>query len=85
MDWIGFTTDFINVEHAPRYEGKTTYNYRMYLLSGINTLYPRRVGVYLAHTFDEVKKRPLYLVDQETASVVDQKIASVTVAPKPSL
>jgi polyisoprenyl-phosphate glycosyltransferase len=128
VDWMGFSTDHIYVEHAPRYEGKTTYNYArlmklavdtiishsdrplqlavymgfamalisfltggayfiltlvhgstvsgwpsviisIYFLAGVNTLFLGVLGVYQARTFDEVKKRPLYLIDQKTASL----------------
>ena len=128
VDWMGFPTDYVYVEHAPRYEGKTTYNARrlirlgidtivshsdrplelavymgfamalisfvvggaylirtmiygstvsgwpsliisVYFLAGINTLFLGVLGVYQARTFAEVKRRPLYLVDQTTASL----------------
>jgi len=128
VDWMGFSTDYIDVEHAPRYEGKTTYNYRklirlavdtiishsdrplelavymgfamsilsflvggvylmltlingssvsgwpsliisIYLLAGVNMLFLGFLGVYQARTFNEVKGRPLYIVDQKTKSV----------------
>jgi len=128
IDWMGFSTDYIDVAHAPRYEGKTTYNYRrlirlavdtiishsdrplelavymgfamsllsfliggaylvltlvdgssvsgwpsliisIYFLAGVNMLFLGFLGIYQARTFDEVKKRPLYLVDQKTKSV----------------
>jgi polyisoprenyl-phosphate glycosyltransferase len=128
IDWMGFATDYIDVEHAHRYEGKTTYNYpkliklavdtivshsdrplqlavymgfgmalfsfltgsgylvwtlthksavsgwpsliiSIYFLAGVNTLFLGVLGIYQARTFDEVKKRPLYLVDQETTSL----------------
>jgi dolichol-phosphate mannosyltransferase len=146
IDWMGFSTDGIDVEHAPRYEGKTTYNYRrltrlaidtiisysdrplelavymgfamsvlsfliggvyllltlingssvsgwpsliisIYFLAGVNMLSLGVIGVYQARTFDEVKKRPLYLVDQTTKSVTadatersfnDRSVESVT-------
>jgi dolichol-phosphate mannosyltransferase len=128
VDWMGFSTDYVDVTHAPRYEGKTTYNYRrlfrlgvdtiishsdrpltfaiyagfvlafvsfitggayfihtllygttvsgwpstiisIYFLAGMNMLFLGVLGIYQARTFDEVKRRPLYLVDQETASL----------------
>jgi glycosyltransferase involved in cell wall biosynthesis len=127
VDWMGFATDNIDVRHAPRYEGKTTYNYprliklavntiishsdkplelavymgfamalisfllgtaylvvtlvhgstvsgwpsliiSVYFIGGVNTLFLGVLGIYQARTFDEVKKRPLYLIDQTTAS-----------------
>lgn len=128
IDWMGFSTDHIQVEHAARYEGKTTYTYvrlvklavdtiisnsdrplqlavymgfgmallsfltggayfvhtlihgstvsgwpsviiSIYFLAGVNTLFLGVLGVYQARTFDEVKKRPLYLIDQKTTSL----------------
>jgi polyisoprenyl-phosphate glycosyltransferase len=128
VDWMGFSADYINVRHAPRYEGKTTYNFArlfnlavdtiighsdrpltfaiyagfalalisfviggayfvhtllygttvsgwpsiiisIYFLAGINMLFLGILGIYQARTFDEVKRRPLYLVDQKTASL----------------
>ena len=127
VDWMGFATDNIDVRHAPRYEGKTTYNYprliklavntiishsdkplelavymgfamalisfllgtaylvvtlvhgstvsgwpsliiSVYFIGGVNTLFLGVLGIYQARTFDEVKKRPLYLIDQTTSS-----------------
>lgn len=28
IEWLGFPTAFVSVQHAPRYEGKSTYNWR---------------------------------------------------------
>jgi polyisoprenyl-phosphate glycosyltransferase len=135
VDWMGFSTDQIDVQHAPRYEGKTTYNYprliklavntiishsdkplelavymgfgmalisflvgsaylvitfvngstvsgwpsliiSIYFLGGVNMLFLGVLGIYQARTFDEVKKRPLYLIDQTTPSLAATRPAN---------
>lgn len=127
IDWMGFSTSHVEVKHAPRFEGKTSYNFQrlfrlavdtiishsdrplqfaiymgflmafvsflvgggyfvltlahgsavsgwpsliisLYFLAGINMLFLGVLGVYQARTFDEVKRRPLYLVDEITQS-----------------
>lgn len=128
MEWLGFPAASITVEHAERYEGESTYNYRKlvklateaiiaysdkplrlaiqlgFLMSAISFLYGVYVvfvvlfigtpvmgwgsiiasiyftagiiigilgiiGVYLGKTFDESKKRPLYVVRRRTENV----------------
>jgi dolichol-phosphate mannosyltransferase len=125
MEWLGFPTASIQVEHAERYEGESTYNYRklvklateaiiaysdkplrlaiklgflmsalaflygvyvvfkvlfigtpvmgwgsiiasIYFTSGIIIAILGIIGVYLGKTFDEAKKRPLYIIRRRT-------------------
>lgn len=128
VDWMGFPTTSIDVNHDKRLEGKSTYTFAklwrlasdtiiaysdkplrlaiklgfiistlsfiygiyiaakviiygssvtgwsslivsLYFLSGIIISILGILGVYLGKTFDEVKKRPLYLVRKITESV----------------
>ena len=125
VDWMGFPTTSISVQHAERYEGKSTYTFRKLLtlatetiiaysdkplklsirfgfamsffafLYGLYILYHALIygsaitgwsslivsfyflggiiigilgiiGIYLGKTFDETKKRPLYIIMNAT-------------------
>ena len=125
VDWMGFPTASIDVQHAARAEGKSTYTYRkllrlasgviiaysdiplrlavklgfgmaacsfmfgvynvvksfmrqvpvmgwtslivsLYFLSGIIIALLGILGIYLGKTFEETKKRPLYIVRRTT-------------------
>jgi dolichol-phosphate mannosyltransferase len=127
VDWMGFPTAKIEVEHAERYSGKTTYTFRklmrlaldiiiaysdkplrlsvslgfvmasfsfiygayvliralflgmpvpgwsslmvsLYFLSGVIIINLGIIGIYLGKTFDETKKRPLYIIRDFTGS-----------------
>ena len=128
IEWLGFPTASIPVEHAERYEGESTYNLRKlcklateaiiaysdkplrlaikigFLMSALAFIYGIYVvftvlfigtpvmgwgsiivsiyftagiiigilgiiGVYLGKTFDESKKRPLYVIRRKTENV----------------
>lgn len=128
VDWMGFPTAAIDVEHAERLEGKSTYTVKkllllafdtiiaysdkplrisiiigfmmsgvsfvygtyvllralfedipvpgwsslivsLYFLSGIIIANLGIIGVYLAKTFDETKRRPLYIISKTTSNV----------------
>jgi glycosyltransferase involved in cell wall biosynthesis len=128
MEWLGFPAVSVAVEHAERYQGESTYNYRKlvklateaiiayshkplrlaiqigFLMSALSFLYGVYIvlvvlfigtpvmgwgsiiasiyftagiiigilgiiGVYLGKTFDEAKKRPLYVVRRKTVNV----------------
>ena len=125
VNWLGFPTASIEVEHAARHKGKSTYTFRklwklaseaiiaysdkplrlsvkfgftmsfiaflygiyiflralihhspvlgwsslmasLYLLSGIIIVILGIIGIYLGKTFDEIKKRPLYIISNQT-------------------
>lgn len=125
VDWMGFPTASIDVAHAERYAGKTTYNFfklwklaietilsysdkplrlairfgflmsfasflfalkmaydaltkqspvvgwsslivSLYFLSGLVISLLGILGLYLGKTFDETKRRPLYIVNHTT-------------------
>jgi dolichol-phosphate mannosyltransferase len=125
VDWMGFPTAMIDVEHAERHEGKSTYTFSklmrlaldtiiaysdkplrlsvglgfvmatfsflygtytlvralivgipvmgwsslivsLYFLSGIIIINLGIIGIYLGKTFDEAKKRPLYIIRDST-------------------
>lgn len=125
VDWMGFPTASIDVEHAERYAGETTYNFSklwrlavetivsysdkplrlairfgfmmsfaaflfslkiiydaltiqspvmgwsslmvsLYFLSGLMISLLGILGLYLGKTFDETKRRPLYIVNHKT-------------------
>lgn len=125
VDWLGFPTASIDVQHAERLEGKSSYTFRklwklacdaiishsdkplrlsirfgvimaftsflfgfyvllkallydtpvlgwaslmvsIYFLGGIIILILGIIGLYLGKTFDEIKSRPLYVVNQTT-------------------
>jgi glycosyltransferase involved in cell wall biosynthesis len=127
VDWTGFSTTSIRVDHAERFEGKSTYTFAklwklasetiiaysdkplrlsiklgffistllfiyavfiilkvfllgspvagwsslivsVYFLFGIVISILGILGIYLGQTFDEVKKRPLYLIRNKTWS-----------------
>jgi len=126
VNWMGFSTASIPVEHAPRFGGNTTYTYRkllklaadtviaysdkplrlsvrfgfvmsalafgygvyiiyhslaygspvqgwsslivsLYFIGGIIISILGIIGIYLGKTFDETKKRPLYIVSRTTS------------------
>lgn len=128
VNWLGFPTTSIPVEHAERYEGESTYNYgkliklaveaviaysdkplrlavkvgflmsalafiyglsivyrviwigipvmgwgsiivSIYFTAGIIIAILGIIGIYLGKTFDETKKRPLYVVRRKTGNV----------------
>ena len=128
MEWLGFPTTSISVEHAERYAGDSTYKLRklcklateaviaysdkplrlavtigflmsalaflyglfivfkvlfwgtpvlgwgsimasIYFTSGITIGILGIIGIYLGKTFDEAKKRPLYVVRRKTVNV----------------
>ncbi len=125
VDWMGFPTAYIDVEHAPRFKGRTAYNFRklcylatdiivaysdkplrltiylgfsmasfafvvgcyflfralkygsvvtgwsslivsLYFIGGVITFTLGIIGIYLSKTFDETKKRPLYIINKLT-------------------
>lgn len=125
INWIGFKTTNINVQHASRYEGKSTYTFKklfklateaiiaysdkplrlsiylgfmmaflsfsygsyillnylmndspvpgwtslivsLYFIGGIIIAILGIIGIYLGKTFDETKKRPLYIISNNT-------------------
>lgn len=125
VDWMGFPTGYVNVEHAERFAGETTYNFfrlwklatetiiaysdkplrlairfgfilsfgallyaarivwealqgsytvmgwsslmvSIYFLGGIMISLLGIIGLYLGKTFDETKRRPLYIVNHKT-------------------
>lgn len=125
VDWMGFPTAYIDVEHAPRFKGKTAYNFKklcylatdviiaysdkplrltiylgffmasfaflvgcyflfrtlkygsvvtgwsslivsLYLIGGIIIFTLGIIGIYLGKTYDETKKRPLYIIKNLT-------------------
>jgi len=125
IDWIGFPTASINVQHSTRFEGETAYTFgklvklasdtfiaysdkplrvsikfgftmsllafvfgcyillhaliystvlsgwtslfvSMYFLGGIIIAILGVIGIYLGKTFDETKKRPLYIIRRRT-------------------
>ncbi len=125
VNWMGFTTAIVNVEHAERFEGETSYTWKklwtlasetiiansdkplhltirlglilslmafasgitlllrtliygspvsgwaslivsVYLLGGIIIAILGMIGIYLGKTFDESKKRPLYIIMHST-------------------
>ena len=125
VDWMGFPTAVVDVEHAERYAGKSTYTFRklwklateiiiaysdkplrlsikfgfsisifaflyalyilyralfqgspvegwsslivsIYFIGGIIIAILGILGLYLGKTFDEVKRRPLYIVRKKT-------------------
>lgn len=125
VNWMGFPTATIDVEHAERFEGVTTYTFKklwklasetiiaysdkplrlsirlgfslsflaflsgivllyralfygspvsgwaslivsVYLIGGIIIAILGMIGIYLGKTFDECKKRPLYIVGNST-------------------
>lgn len=125
MKWMGFPTTSIDVQHAERFAGETSYSYRklwklasetiiaysdkplslsirfgfavamlafafgcfiiyralvhgipiigwaslmvsLYFLGGIIIAILGILGVYLGKTFDEAKRRPLYIINQKT-------------------
>lgn len=125
VQWMGFPTATINIEHAERYNGKSTYTYTklwklasetiiahsdkplrlsirfgfmmalfsffygtyifgralfygspilgwsslmasLYFIGGIIIAILGILGIYLGKTFDESKKRPLYIISQAT-------------------
>lgn len=135
MQWLGFETASIDVQHAARFEGKSTYTFAklwklssetiiaysdkplrltirfgflmalssfflgaymliralfygvtiegwasiivsMFFLGGIIITLLGIMGVYLGKTFDESKKRPLYVVSKKTESVMQAQIGS---------
>lgn len=126
VQWMGFTTTIIEVEHALRFEGKSTYTFAklrklametiiaysdkplriairlgfmmallsfcygtyilghailygspipgwnslivsLYFIGGIIISILGIIGIYLGKTFDECKKRPLYIVSKTTS------------------
>lgn len=126
ISWMGFPTTSIDVRHAERYQGKSTYTYRklwnlavetiiaysdkplrlsikigfvislfsflyggymvfrwlthdesvlgwtsvivsLYFLSGIIIANLGIIGIYLGKTYDETKKRPLYIIRRTTS------------------
>lgn len=128
IDWLGFTTTSINVKHAPRLTGKSTYTFyklwklatdttiaysdkplrlsiklgffisfmaflvgaylfcrvliygsvvtgwsslivSLYFLGGIIISNIGIIGIYLGKTFDETKKRPLYIIRNSTLNL----------------
>lgn len=128
VDWMGFPTTYIDVQHEERFAGKSTYTFAklwklasetiiaysdkplrlairlgliisslaficgifillraliygspvsgwaslivsLYFLCGIIILILGILGIYLGKTFDEVKKRPLYLIRNSTSSL----------------
>lgn len=132
VDWMGFSTTSINVQHQVRFEGKSTYTFRklwklatdtiiaysdkplrmsiklgffialvafiagiyvilralihgipiagwsslivsLYFLGGIIISILGIIGIYLGKTFDEAKKRPLYLIRQSTFTFTKYK------------
>lgn len=125
VNWLGFSTAFVEVEHAPRFKGRTTYNFKklcylatdtiiafsdkplrltiylgflmaffsfifgtyiflralmhgitvsgwsslmvsLYFIGGIIIFTLGIIGIYLGKTFDETKKRPLYIIKNFT-------------------
>ncbi|MDH4230715.1 MAG: glycosyltransferase family 2 protein [Nitrospirota bacterium] len=125
VDWMGFPTASIDVQHAERYEGKSTYTFRklwklatdtiiaysdkplymsvkfgfamsffaflyglyifyrafvygsaimgwsslmvsFYFIGGIIIAILGIIGIYLGKTFDETKRRPLYVIRETT-------------------
>lgn len=125
VDWMGFNTAFIEVQHAERFQGKSAYNFKklyklaseiiiassdkplrlfikfgfiislfaflyglyifiqallyqspilgwsslivsIYFIGGIIISMLGVIGIYLGKTFDETKKRPLYIIAKET-------------------
>ncbi len=125
VNWMGFSTTTIEVEHANRYAGQSTYTYKkllklaidatiafsdkplrlvvklgffisffafvigiyiffkalfhhspvlgwsslivsIYFLGGIMIGILGIIGIYLGKTFDEIKKRPLYIINRTT-------------------
>ena len=128
VDWMGFPTANVNVQHATRYEGRSTYNFKklrklaldaiiaysdkplklsikfgffmsflsvlfgcyiifkkilygfpivgwaslivsLYFIGGMIISILGVIGIYLGKTFDETKKRPLYVVRRTTKNV----------------
>lgn len=125
VDWMGFSTANIEVEHAPRFKGKSTYSLKklltlamdtiiaysdkplkltvylgflmavssffigcnflfralrhsssvagwnsliisLYFIGGVIIFILGIIGIYLGKTFDETKKRPLYIIKNFT-------------------
>jgi dolichol-phosphate mannosyltransferase len=125
VDWMGFPTAAIDVQHAERYAGETTYNFSklwklavetiiaysdkplrlairfgflislvaflfalkifydaftqyspvmgwsslmvsLYFLGGLIIAMLGMIGLYLGKTFDETKRRPLYIINHKT-------------------
>lgn len=125
IDWMGFPTSYIEVEHAPRFKGVTAYNFKklchlatdiiiaysdkplrltiylgffmssfafvvgcyylfrtiwngsvvtgwsslivsLYFIGGVIIFILGIIGIYLGKTFDETKKRPLYIIKNVT-------------------
>lgn len=123
IDWMGFTTSSVMVEHAERFAGESSYNFRkllnlaistiiafsdkplklsikigfimsflsflygtyiiyraiiygtvvlgwnslivsLYFIGGIIIMNLGFIGIYLGKTFDETKKRPLYVIQE---------------------
>jgi polyisoprenyl-phosphate glycosyltransferase len=128
MSWVGFRTAYVEVQHADRFAGASTYTFRklaklagetiiaysdkplrlsirlgftvafcaflygvyilmrallygspvqgwssliasIYFIGGIIISILGIIGVYLGKTFDEVKRRPLYIVAQTTGAI----------------
>lgn len=126
VDWMGFPTASIEIEHAPRFEGKTSYTLKkllflardaiiaysdkplrltislgflmafcsfiigcyyllhvlrygspiigwaslivsLYFIGGVIIFILGIIGIYLSKTFEEAKKRPLYLIREVTS------------------
>ncbi|MEA5536128.1 glycosyltransferase family 2 protein [Crocosphaera sp. XPORK-15E] len=133
VDWMGFPTASINVQHEERFAGQSTYTFRklkklatdtiiaysdkplrlsiklgflisfiafisgiylffkaliygsvitgwsslivsLYFLGGIIISILGIIGIYLGKTFDETKKRPLYLIRNSTSSLSKSSI-----------
>lgn len=128
VDWMGFPTATIDVQHAERFAGKTTYNFAklwklavetiiaysdkplrlairfgflislaaflfalkiiydaltkqspvmgwssmmvsLYFLGGLIIAMLGMIGLYLGKTFDETKRRPLYIINHKTSNI----------------
>ncbi len=140
VQWMGFPTAYIEVEHAERFEGKSSYTFAklwklatdtiiaysdkplrlavrigfvmaflafcygsyilgrallygspipgwnslivsLYFIGGIVISILGIIGIYLGKTFDESKKRPLYIICNTTSALRDKKPNRLTCQP----
>ncbi len=142
VEWVGFSTEYINVEHAERQEGRSGYTlgkllrlatdgifafsnrplhvsiimgltisglagtYGVYLLlcyffvgefgvpgwlstvtltafiGGLILLNQGVIGIYLGHVYNEVKQRPLYVIDEIKAHLPMESESTEFVSPE---